>query len=158
MENTIKVEIYIFLTAIYGGLIAGLVYDIYRVIRYFFKPKKIFTIIEDLLFWIGIATIFVYIINKSSWGQLRGYMFIGFFLGGLIYLKILSKILFPLWVNIFKGIDFIIKGICHIIKLPFKKGKRIISPKIKKINKLKRIPKEAINEIRRYKRIISKKK
>lgn len=107
MDNTIKIEIYIFLTSIYGGLIAGLAYDIYRINRNYFKPKKIATIIEDFLFWIGIGFVFFYMLNKNNWAQLRLYVFLGFFLGGIIYLKILSKFLFPFLLKIFNGIIFI---------------------------------------------------
>ncbi|HSH36797.1 spore cortex biosynthesis protein YabQ [Schnuerera sp.] len=155
METTIRIQIYIFLTSVYGGLISGLAYDVYRIVRYYFKPKKIITILEDLLFWVAISLIFFYIINKSNWGSLRGYIFIGFFIGGFIYLKILSKILFPLGLKLFDGIINIINNV--IIK-PFKWVKNILSPKIRKINKIRKIPKEAISEIKRYKKIISNKK
>ncbi|MCF6464557.1 spore cortex biosynthesis protein YabQ [Clostridium sp. Cult2] len=158
METTIKIQLYIFLTSIYGGLISGLAYDIYRVTRHYFKPRKIVTIIEDLLFWIGVSFIFFYIIYKSNWGSLRGYIFIGFFIGGFIYLKILSKVLFPFWMKIFDGIITIVKKIFAIIKLPFKHIKNLLSPRIKRINRIRKIPKEAISEIKRYKKIISNKK
>ncbi|CCQ97332.1 putative Spore cortex biosynthesis protein YabQ [[Clostridium] ultunense Esp] len=158
METTIKIQLYIFLTSIYGGLISGLAYDIYRVNRLYFKPRKIVTILEDLLFWIGISFIFFYIINKSNWGSMRGYIFIGFFLGGFIYLKILSKILFPLWVKLFNGIITIINNILKVIKLPFRQIKSLLSPKMKRINRIRKIPREAIGEIKRYKKIISNKK
>ncbi|MBZ2174586.1 spore cortex biosynthesis protein YabQ [Schnuerera sp. xch1] len=158
MDTTIKIQFYIFLTAVYGGLITGLAYDIYRATRYCFKPKKIVTIIEDLLFWIGIALIFFYIINKSSWDQLRGYIFIGFFVGGYIYIKTLSKIIFSLTLKLFDGIGYLLRSIVNILILPFRFTKKIISPKLKKINKARRVPVEAIKEIKRYKKIISKKK
>lgn len=158
MAADIKVEFYIFLNSFYAGLIAGLIFDLYRLIRYFFKPRKLVTLIEDLLFWIGIGLIFFYIINKSNWGQLRGYIFIGFFLGGLAYLKLLSKVLFPLFVKLFNRLGLILRGIIYILKLPFVKVKKIISPGIRKIRKAKRVPKEAASEIRRLRRIISKKK
>lgn len=158
MESTIKIQLYIFLTSIYGGLISGLAYDIYRVTRFYFKPRKIVAILEDLLFWIGISFIFFHIINRSNWGSLRGYIFIGFFLGGFIYLKILSKILFPLWVKLFNGIIALLKNIFKVIKIPFRQIKNLISPKIKRINRIKKIPGEAIGEIKRYKKIISNKK
>ncbi len=158
MDNTIKIEIYIFLTSIYGGLIAGLAYDIYRINRNYFKPKKIATIIEDFLFWIGIGFVFFYMLNKNNWAQLRLYVFLGFFLGGIIYLKILSKFLLPFLLKIFNGIIFIYRGIKKLITLPFKALERFLKPKIIKIKRLKRIPKESFSEIKRYKKIIFKKK
>lgn len=158
MESTIKFQLYIFLTSIYSGMIAGLVYDLYRVTRYYLKPNKIATGIEDLLFWIGEALIFFYIFHKSNWGELRGYIFIGFFLGGVIYIKVLSRVLFNLLLKIINGIIFILKWIFYVVKFPFRKGKSVLLPVLKKINRMKRIPKEAIREIRRRRKIIAKKK
>lgn len=155
MENSIKIQFFIFLTSIYAGMIAGIAYDLYRVIRYHSKPSKIVTGIEDLVFWIGEALIFFYIFNKSNWGELRGYIFIGFFVGGAMYTKILSRFLYPILLKIFNGLANIIKWIAYIIKFPFRKGKKTLSPKLKKA---KRVPKEAIEEIRRHRKIISKKK
>lgn len=83
MDTTIKIQFYIFLTSIYGGgLIAGLAYDIYRISRLCFKPKKLATLIEDLFFWIGIGIIFFYLLNKNNWAELRFYIFLGFFWRG----------------------------------------------------------------------------
>jgi len=158
MENTIKIEIYIFLTSIYGGLIAGLVYDIYRINRNYFKPNKIATLIEDFLFWIGISIIFFYMLNKNNLVQLRLYVFIGFFLGGIIYLKILSKFLSPILLKIFDGIIYIFKCIKELIVLPFKTLRRFSKPWTQKFKRLKRIPKEALSEMKRYKKIFLKKK
>ncbi len=155
MDNTLKLEAYIFLTSIYGGLIGGLVYDIYRVIRYYSRPKKLGTFIEDFLFWLGMALIFFYVLIKSNWGEIRGYIVLGFILGGFVYIKILSKVVYPILIKV---CEWILKGINKIvktIKFPFSYLKNKLSPKARKI---KRIPLEAVKEIKKYKKIISKKK
>lgn len=158
MDTTIKVQLYIFLTSLYGGLITGLAYDIYRLSRHFFKPKRIVTLIEDFIFWVGAALIFFYILNRSNWAELRGYIFLGFFAGGFIYLKVLSKILFPFLIKLFNGVGLIFKRIMEMIILPFKHVNKRLSPKIKKIKRTREALREAISEIKRHKSIISKKK
>lgn len=158
MDTTIKIQFYIFLTSLYGGLIAGLAYDFYRINRYYFKPKKIVTLIEDFLFWVSLALIFFYILNRSNWAELRGYVFLGFFSGGLIYLKILSKLLLPIMVKFINKLTIILRKFCTIVVLLLKSIGRSLSPKIKKVKRISRIPKEAIREIKRYKSILSKKK
>ena len=158
MDNTIKIEFYIFLTSIYGGLIAGIVYDIYRINRNYFKPKKIATLIEDFLFWVVIGFVFFYMLNKNNWAELRLYVFLGFFIGGIIYIKILSKFLFSFLTKVFKGILNICRGIKNLITLPFKALAKFLKPKIMKMKRLKRIPKESFSEMKRYKKIIFKKK
>lgn len=158
MDITSKIQVYIFATSLYGGLIAGLFYDIYRINRYYFKPKNIATIVEDFIFWIGIALIFFYILNKSNWIELRAYVFIGFFVGGIIYLKILSKIFFPFLIKLLDKITAIIKEMTNFIVLPFKYINKKIGPKIRKLKRSKGIFKEAISEIKRYTSIIFRKK
>lgn len=158
MDTTIKIQFYMFLTSLYGGLISGLAYDFYRISRYYFKPKKIVTTIEDFLFWVSLALIFFYILNKSNWAELRGYVFLGFFCGGFIYLKILSKLLFPLMVKFTSGLTLILRKIGTVIVLLFKRIRRSLSPKLKKVKRMSRIPKEVIQETKRYKSILSKKK
>lgn len=158
MDTTIKIQVYIFLTSLYGGLIAGLFYDIYRINRYYFKPKNIATIVEDFIFWIGVALIFFYILNKSDWVELRAYVFIGFFMGGIIYLKILSKVLFPFLIKLLNKITTVIKKIINFIILPFKYINKKASPKLRRLKRNKGMFKEAIGEIKRHTSIIFKKK
>ena len=117
MDITIKMQFYIFLTSIYGGLIAGFFYELYRISRHYFKPKYIVTQIEDFLFWIGISLIFFYILHKSNWGEIRGYVFLGFFMGGFMYLNLLSKLFYPLLKRLFDGIGLLINKIFQGIML-----------------------------------------
>lgn len=158
MEISLKSQIYIFITSIYGGLVWGLLYDLYRVIRCYLKPKGISNALEDLLFWMGMSVLFFYIVYKSNWGQLRAYIFLGFSLGGIIYLKILSRVVFTILMKIFRGLGLVIKNIFKLLKGPFVLIKRLIGPKISRAKKIIRIPRYAIKEIKRYRKIISKKK
>ena len=158
MDTTTKIQFYIFLTSIYGGLIAGLAYDIYRISRLCFKPNKLATLIEDFLFWIGIGVIFFYLLNKNNWVELRAYIFIGFFGGGILYLKVLSRFLSSLLLKIFNGIIHIFKFTKNFISLPFRKVRKTLNPKIIKLKRLKRVPKEAASEIKKYSKVIFKKK
>ncbi|NLJ78772.1 MAG: spore cortex biosynthesis protein YabQ [Tissierellia bacterium] len=158
MENTIRIQVYIFLTALYGGLIAGLFYDIYRINRHYFKPKNIVAIIEDFIFWIGVALIFFYILNKNDWIELRAYVFIGFFAGGIIYLKVISKMVFTLLVKILDGITAIIKRCINLLIFPLRYLRRKVSIRLKRVGRLKKMFKESIGNIRRYTSIILRKK
>ncbi|NLX62151.1 MAG: spore cortex biosynthesis protein YabQ [Tissierellia bacterium] len=158
MDATIRVELYIFITSIYAGLLIGLIYDLYRTVRYFSRPKKLVADIGDILFWLIIALVFFYIMNKSNWAELRGYVFFGTFLGTTIYLKILSKVLYPIMLKIFEGIILAIRWIIKIIKLPYIKINKIVQPKMRSLKRVRRIPREAFREIKRYKKLISQKK
>ncbi len=158
MDITIKMQLYIFLTSIYGGLVAGFFYDLYRVNRYYFKPKHLVTQIEDFLFWVGISLLFFYILHRSNWGEIRGYVFLGFFLGGFVYLKLLTKVFYPLLKRLFNGIGLFFKKITQGILFPFRHVSKKLSPKLNRLKKIKSIPKETLNQIKKQKAIISNKK
>ncbi|HHV39323.1 MAG TPA: spore cortex biosynthesis protein YabQ [Tepidimicrobium sp.] len=158
MEHTTGVQVYIFLTSLYGGLIAGFFYDIYRISRYYFKPKNVATVLEDLIFWIGVALIFFYILNRSNWIELRAYIFIGFFVGGIIYLKVISRILFPLLIKTCDKVAIAIKKAMAMVGVPFKYIDNRVSYKVKGLRKIRKVFREVIGNIKKYTSIIFRKK
>ncbi len=151
MDNSLKVQSYIFLTLVYGGLLVGLVYDLYRVFRYFLKPKKIATIIEDVLFWFIVTIVVFFVLIESTWGELRGYIFVGLFIGVFLYFKFLSKIIYPLLIKLFKLI-------ISTLAIPFNQVKKIIKPFTGKIKKTNKLLKEMGRDTKKYISIISRKK
>ena len=155
MDNTLILELYTFLTSIYGGLMGGFTYDLYRTIRHYSKPKKIKTYIEDLLFWVIITLLCFYILIRSNYGEIRGYIILGIILGAYVYIKTLSKLIYPILIKISKFILKTSTKATNIIKYPFINLKKNVSPKIKK---MRDIPAETWKEIKKYKNIISKKK
>lgn len=151
MDNTLILDLYMFLTATYGGLIAGFIYDVYRSIRYISRPSKYVAYIQDFLFWTVVVILFFYILIKINWGELRGFIVIGFFLGITIYMKIFSRFLYPICVKILK----LISKFISLIFSPFRFVKKQTAPTITKVRK---VNKEIIREIKKYKKIISTKK
>lgn len=148
-------EIYIFLFAINQGIILGLLYDIYKAIRNLFKPKKVLGVVEDITLWIIITFIVFTFLLRHLNGVFRGFVFIGFLIGGLFYLKILSGFTFPIIFKIFKLIFYLINEIIKTILYPFKAIFKLIK---KKRIKNKKIRSEFKNQTRRYLKIFSKKK
>ena len=154
MDTTLLLEVHIFLSTIYGGLIAGFIYDIYRTIRYFSKPRKFLTYLGDLLFWTITASIFFIILIKNNWGEVRGYTLIGFFLGILIYNKAFSRFIYLICLQVGRVLKEFLSKLLSIVFYPFKMLKKT-SPIFKKI---KRIPVEMVKEIKKHKKIIFSKK
>lgn len=148
-------ELYIFLLSINQGIILGLSYDIYRVVREAFKAKKILSILEDIILWIVITFLVFIFLLKHLNGIFRGFVFIGFFIGGIFYIKILSYFIFPILFKGFKLILFLINEIIIIISYPFKKIRRLFK---KGINKNKKILSIFIKETRKYVKIMKRKK
>lgn len=135
------------------GLIIGIVFDIFRILRKSFKTSDLITYVEDILFWIITGIIILYSIFKFNDGELRLYIFIGLFIGILLHIKIISNYFILINVKIIKLLKIIIYKSFNIlifpIKIIFKAFRRMLIKPIcfafinirvfstKKINKIK---------------------
>ncbi|SHH42711.1 spore cortex biosynthesis protein YabQ [Caloranaerobacter azorensis DSM 13643] len=161
MGNTVESQAYIFLLTVYGGILIGFVYDLYRIFRYFSKPNKIATLIEDLIFWIIVSIIALATLIFSNWGQLRGYVLLGFICGALIYTKLLSKPVITLMVYLVREFIELLKYIVNVLTYPFRFIIHLLSIPFRKINdrvnrfnrsvrKIAKLPKRIFDDIRKY--------
>ncbi|SCG84225.1 hypothetical protein DW1_2665 [Proteiniborus sp. DW1] len=147
MDIFAQSQAYVFLATLYGGIVMGFIYDLYRIFRYYLKPKKVATFIEDFIFWIIISVVFLTVILYTNWGEIRGYIFLGFFTGAFLYSKFLSKIIITLIVWVANSIIKVIKQILKIIFFPFKwMGFKLQVP----YNKVKSKVNRLTNKVRRY--------
>ncbi|MBS4537584.1 spore cortex biosynthesis protein YabQ [Clostridium sp. D2Q-11] len=147
MENLVSNQFHVFLTTLYGGLIIGFIYDLYRIFRYYCQPKKVATFIEDTIFWIIISITTLVLLFYSNWAQLRWYIFLGFIIGFFLYRKLLSDIIIKILNYIFGKIINLIKKIVYIVLYPIRIVIKLLSKPTNKIfNKGRRGYKKA----RRY--------
>lgn len=148
-------EFFIFLIAINYGLIFGGIYDFYRVFRYFSKPKKILTAVEDLFFWVIITLIaFVFLVKQTD-GIIRGFVLLGFIIGYIFYIKVISIYSFKFLKKIFELIFTLISEIMKIILYPFKKVFKFFGGKA---NKVGMIFKNTLKDSKKYLKITRRKK
>ena len=82
---SISQETYILFITICGGVLIGFMYDLYRIFRGLFNPKKIATMIQDLIFWVFIFIVAFYVLVFSNEGAVRYYNFLGFIIGASFY-------------------------------------------------------------------------
>ena len=149
----------LFLIFTINGIAIGILFDIFRILRKSFKTSDIVTYMQDLLFWILTGFILLYSIFTFSNGEVRFYMFLGVFLGCLIYMILFSKYFININVKIIKIIKKIVSIIFIPINLTIKFIKKlIIKPinfitiniskfKIKSQNKLKNVLKSHKNKV-----------
>lgn len=97
------------------GLMIGIIFDIYRLLRWFYKPRKLGTVLGDAVFWVVVTSISYFFLLQSIWGEVRLYVFIALLLSIMIYMRF-----FSIWVR--KGLY---KLICFTISI-FKKIVTII--------------------------------
>lgn len=121
----------LFLIFTINGILIGLLFDIFRILRKSFKTTDFVTYIEDIAFWILTGIIILYSIFVFNNGEIRLFMFIGILIGIGFYILIFSKYFIKINVLIIKWIKKIINVIYNIIKIPFKFIFSIISKPIK---------------------------
>ena len=112
-------QTYLFIVFTIVGIIIGILFDIFRILRKSFKTKDIVTYIEDVLFWILTGIIILFSMYKFSNGELRFFMIIGIIMGTLMYMISFSKYVIKISV-------FIINIIKTIIVYPIKVIEKIL--------------------------------
>lgn len=82
---------YLFLIFTLDGIIIGLLFDFFRILRKSFKTSNFVTYIEDILFWILTGVLILYSIFTFNNGEIRFFMFIGIAIGIALYMLLLSN-------------------------------------------------------------------
>lgn len=108
------------------GIIISVLFDLFRILRKAIKTSDMVTYIQDILFWILAGIIILYSIFTFNNGALRLYIFIGMFIGILIYMILISK--YVVWIGSFtiKFTIRIITRIIHILMIPFYLTKNLL--------------------------------
>ena len=91
MQEVVTDPFFFFLSSILFGMGLIFCYDILRTIRNVFHHNNITVIIEDLLFAIFTAVTSFLFLCTYNHGELRGFFFLGIFLGMSSYHMIVSK-------------------------------------------------------------------
>ena len=132
-------QAYLFLIFTINGFVIGILFDIFRILRKSFKTKDFITYVEDVLFWISTGFILLYSIFTFSNGEIRVYMFIGVFLGCILYMTTLSSYFIKINVAIVVTIKHIVYKFISVIIVPFKillKPIKFITINIKNVIKI----------------------
>ncbi len=114
-------QAYVFLATVYGGLVIGLFFDIYRMIRRIFRPGKFLTGVMDLIFWVIIALFSFFILFYINDGQVRLYSFLGIGLGWGLYILSISQLVMWIFDLIYKWVSKFLAWIFKLVKWPFNK-------------------------------------
>jgi hypothetical protein len=179
MDVSIKNQLLTILFSLILGILFGLIYDIFKIVRMFIigqisdRTKNIFLkiklpliklkfnceklnvkekivyLIFDIMFFIVITPIMQIFIYAFSNGIVRWYIFLGAFIGSMIYYATISRINLIIYEYIFMLVKIILTYILHFIILPFKKISRIIKEK----HNYKKERRKALNKEKRLKEI-----
>ena len=93
-------QLHLFIFFLIDGIIIGIIFDIFRILRKTFKHKDFVIYLQDILFWIltGILLLYTTFIFNDS--EIRLYMILSSFLGFIIYLFTISKFFINISVKI----------------------------------------------------------
>lgn len=111
-------QAFLFLVFLLNGVIIGLIFDFFRIVRKSFKTTNIITYIQDILFWILTGISIIFCMYKYSDGEIRFFMLLGIILGFLLYLLMFSPFIIQICVFIIKYIKKIIKYTIKLIISP----------------------------------------
>ena len=109
----------LFLIFTLNGVLIGLLFDTFRILRRSFKTKDFITYIEDILFWILTGLLLLYSIFTFSNGEIRLYMFMGVLVGCILYMLLISNHFIKINVKILLFVKKVISSIFEIVLIPF---------------------------------------
>ncbi len=92
MILSINNQLFLFLLSVLFGFITGFFYDFLVIFRKLVKHFKFIIQIEDLIYWTVSALVLFFVMLKENYGEIRGFLILGCFLGMIFYFSIASKI------------------------------------------------------------------
>ncbi|MBQ9267261.1 MAG: spore cortex biosynthesis protein YabQ [Clostridia bacterium] len=125
-------QVYVFLWTVLIGAVMGLIFDFFRIMRRKGNTKDVLVYLQDIVFWLIVTVIIIvstFLINN---GELRGYMILGYILGGIFYILLLSGMIRKVLSAILDFIENIFKKMGNILT-KFVKNFKFLGKKNKKI-------------------------
>ena len=120
MPLELNVQISLVIYSLIGGLIAGILFDIYRGIRGL-NSIKILTIIQDILFCILIALVVFTFLLYANYAFLTPYVYAFIIIAILLYFKFISKYFYASEIvvakSFYKLIRILLKNIWYPLKI-----------------------------------------
>lgn len=113
-------QAYLSIVFIINGIVIGLLFDFFRILRKTFKTKDIITYIQDILFWILTGFILLYSIFTFNNGEIRLFMFLAVIIGISLYMLFFSSYVIKINVEIINLVKNVVIKIFNILLIPFK--------------------------------------
>lgn len=162
---SVSSQVVIFFYCIFGGILIGFLFDIFRLSRRIIQTSDLITYIEDIVFWLLVGVVVLATVFQFNQGQLRGFVFLGMFLGLIFYFMLFSSLLMRFICYIISLLEKITRYVIKIMKKPIKIMVKMIVVPAKLIwsflkNIIQRLNtsiKKLLSNIKRSKKIIREK-
>lgn len=166
--ETVEFQSFVFMFTVYAGIVIGILYDIYRVLKGSRRGERFITSIWDILFLMAAMLVVLWALFSSNYGDIRAYVFVGFIVGFFLYDRILSRIAVALFIFVKRNVVFFFKTTNNLLVLPFKflfnllwhplsRFWQYITHKRIRISKLKKLPGVVVHDSKRYYNLIIRK-
>lgn len=109
-------QLFCLLIFIITGILIGVLFDIFRILRKSFHTSDIITYIQDILFWLLAGSIMLFSIFTFNHGEIRSYVFIGILIGIAIYMLVISRFFIKFSVAIIQFLKKIFSYPIHLIE------------------------------------------
>lgn len=124
----IQNQVYVFLWSILTGAILALIFDFFRAMRKCGKDNLLIVCLQDVLYLIIAAFVIIMSSFITNDGELRGYMFLGYLLGVIFYLLLLSRMVIKLLSGVFVTLHNVVEAMLEfpqklLAKANFKRKK-----------------------------------
>ncbi len=118
MLFTMEQQIILFAFSLLSGVLIGVLFDIYRIIRGFEDVGAIITIIQDVLFWIATGFIVFIFMMYTSYAYMSFNVFVYVSIGLFVYIKLISKIFINVLHNVLLAIGKVLRVIFNTLSYP----------------------------------------
>ena len=119
MPLPINVQFNIVLYSILSGILIGVLYDLYNIIRGA-KVPKIIIMVEDILFWIFTSLAVFTFLLYQNYAFLNPYVYVFMIVTLVIYLKFISPIVLKIELYLISIFGKMIRVVFKTVIYPFK--------------------------------------
>ena len=119
MPLSTDIQFNIILYALLAGILTGLMFDLYRIIRGSKVPKFI-VVIEDILFWVLSAMIVFAFLLYTNYAFLGAYVYVFMIISIALYMKFISNSCLKFELKIVSVLGKIFRVIFKNVIYPFK--------------------------------------
>jgi spore cortex biosynthesis protein YabQ len=102
-----------------AGILTGILFDFYRLIRGFSNINKIVVFIEDTLFWIFTSVIVFIFLLYTNYAYIGMYVYMCIAIGVYLYIKLFSRIFIKSQYKTFKVLGKAFRVTRNFILYPF---------------------------------------
>ena len=126
-------EIELFLLGAGTGMALSVLFDLLRAFRISKIHPGWAVALEDFFFWCIVSGTLFCLIQVFNKGVLRFYIYFGFVLGAVFYYLTITKLIFPVFLMVFKVIKYVLSKCCLIFGIILKIIKNLFILPLKKI-------------------------